>query len=197
MWEERFQTPDYVFGTEPAAFLKSHVGYLTPGQTALSVADGEGRNSVFMAQLGLDVTALEFAPSAIAKARTLAESREVSVAFHDVDVLAYDYPEQYDIVAGIFIQFVNPTLRRELFKKMASAVKPGGLIMLHGYTPKQIDFKTGGPPFVDNMYTEVILRGLFPAWQVLECREYEANISEGRGHSGKSALIDFIARKPA
>ncbi len=196
MWEDRFQTPDYVFGTEPAAFLKTHAHHLTAGQTALCVADGEGRNSVYMAQLGLKVTALEFAPSAIAKARALAKARDVTVDFRDVDVLAYDYPEQYDVVAGIFIQFVNPTLRRALFKKMASALAPGGLMLLHGYTPKQLEYKTGGPPFVDNMYTDVVLRGLFPGWEVLESHEYEADISEGRGHSGQSALIDFIARRP-
>lgn len=196
MWEERFKTPDYVFGTEPAQFLRDHQSCLSQGKTALSVADGEGRNSVFMAQCGMDVTALEFAPSAIAKARKLASSRGVTVDFRQTDVLAHDWPDTYDIVVGIFIQFVGPDDRRRLFDGMKRSVKPGGLIMLHGYTPRQLEYGTGGPPFAENMYTDVVLRGLFPGWEVLELRAYDREVQEGRGHSGMSALIDFIARKP-
>jgi cyclopropane fatty-acyl-phospholipid synthase-like methyltransferase len=197
MWEKRFQTQDYVFGTEPARFLKTHEALLTEGQTALSVADGEGRNSVFLAEKGLTVTALEQAPSALAKARKLAAARNVTVDFRQADVMAYDFTDQYDIVVGIFIQFMGSESRRRLFQGMKTAVKPGGLILLHGYTPKQLDYKTGGPPHVDNMYTEVILRGLFAGWEVLTCHDYIREITEGSGHSGRSALIDFIARKPA
>ena len=198
MWEERFQTPDYVFGTEPAAFLKDHADVLAPkGATALSVADGEGRNSVFMAERGLEVTALEYAPSAIAKARQLADERGVVVTFEDVDVTAYDWRETYDIVAGIFIQFVGPDARRALFEGMKQSVKPGGVILLHGYTPKQLDHGTGGPPGAENMYTEEMLRDAFAGWDILECREYERHIEEGEGHKGQSALIDLVARKVA
>lgn len=197
MWEQRYATDEYVFGTEPARFLSEHADLLIPGATALSVADGEGRNSVFMAQRGMQVTALEFAPSAIRKARALASDRGVSVDIQQVDVLHHDWPAQYDLVAGIFIQFVGPHDRKRLFDGMKSSVKPGGLIMLHGYTPKQLEHGTGGPPFAENMYTEVILRDAFVGWDILECREYEREVQEGRGHSGMSALIDFVARKPA
>ncbi|SDI09445.1 Methyltransferase domain-containing protein [Lutimaribacter saemankumensis] len=147
MWEERFKTPDYVFGTEPAQSLRDHQSCLSQGKTALSVADVEGRNSVFMAQCGMDVTALEFAPSAIAKARKLASSRGVTVDFRQTDVLAHDWPDTYDIVVGIFIQFVGPDDRRRLFDGMKRSVKQGGLIMLHGYTPRQLEYGTGGLPF--------------------------------------------------
>lgn len=196
MWEARFQTPDYVFGTAPAQFLVSHARYLAPGLTALSVADGEGRNSVFMAQKGLSVTALEYAPSAIAKAHALADANGVSVDFRQVDVLHHDWAEVYDLVAGIFIQFVGPDDRLSLIEGMKRSVRPGGLMLLHGYTPKQIEYGTGGPRAAENMYTDPMLRQMFVGWQVLECRDYEREISEGAGHSGMSALIDFIARKP-
>ena len=196
MWEERFQTAEYVFGTEPAAFLADHVGYLAPkGATALSVADGEGRNSVFMAEQGLEVTALEYAPSAIAKAEKLAKARGVTVTFREADVLAHDWAETYDIVAGIFIQFVGPEARPALFEGMKQSVKPGGVILLHGYTPKQVDYGTGGPPNPENMYTEDMLREAFAGWDILECRAYERHIEEGTGHKGQSALIDLVARK--
>ncbi|MRU13916.1 class I SAM-dependent methyltransferase [Roseovarius sp. A21] len=197
MWEERFQTPDYVFGTEPATFLTDHAEYLAPeGTTALSVADGEGRNSVFMAEQGLEVTALEYAPSAIAKARKLAKAQGVTLDFREVDVLAHDWPDTYDIVAGIFIQFVGPEARPAMFEGMKQSVKPGGLILLHGYTPKQIEYGTGGPPCAENMYTEDMLREAFDGWEILECRAYERHIEEGEGHKGQSALIDLVARKP-
>ena len=196
MWEERYQSPDYLFGTEPAAFLIDHADLLKPGDTALSVADGEGRNAVFMAQKGLKVTALEYAPSAIVKARRLADAKGVSVDFREVDVLAHDWPDTYDLVVGIFIQFVGPKDRAKLLDDMKRSVAPGGTILLHGYTPKQIEYGTGGPPHAENMYTEDMLRDVFRGWDNLECREYEREIREGTGHAGRSALIDLVARKP-
>jgi len=197
MWEQRFATDDYVFGKAPAQFLVEQSSYLTPNATALSVADGEGRNSVFMAQQGMQVDALEFAPSALRKAKTLAQERGVSVSFQQADVLKHDWPKTYDLVAGIFIQFVGPEDRKHLFDGMKASVKPGGLILLHGYTPKQLEHGTGGPPFAENMYTEEGLRTDFEGWDILRCHAYEREVEEGRGHVGLSALIDFVARKPA
>jgi cyclopropane fatty-acyl-phospholipid synthase-like methyltransferase len=196
MWEERYSTPDYLFGREPARFLVEHADLLRPGQTALAVADGEGRNSVFMARKGLKVTALEYAPSALRKARALADEAGVSVEFREVDVLEHDWAETFDLVVGIFIQFVGPEARPALFEGMKQSVKPGGLILLHGYTPRQVDYGTGGPPYPENMYTEAQLRADFAGWEILECRAYEREIREGTGHAGWSALIDFVARKP-
>ncbi len=196
MWEDRFQTEEYIFGTSPAQFLVDHRDLLQPGQRALSVADGEGRNSIFMAECGMQVTALEFAPSAIAKARKLAAQRGVTVDFQQVDVTEHVWPDIFDLVAGIFIQFVGPDAREVLFRDMKRSVAPGGLILLHGYTPQQIGRGTGGPPHAENMYTQAQLDHSFAGWDILENRAYTREINEGRGHSGMSALIDFIARKP-
>ncbi|MDO6521033.1 class I SAM-dependent methyltransferase [Shimia thalassica] len=198
MWEERFAaSDDYVFGTAPAQFLIDHQSYLTSGESALSVADGEGRNSVFMAEQGMEVTALEFAPSAIVRARDLAKARNVNVTFLEADILKDSWPARdYDVVAGVFIQFVGPEARALQFQKMKQATTPGGLVMLHGYTPKQLEFGTGGPSAVENLYTENMLQDAFTGWDILECRAYERTLDEGKGHSGKSALIDLVARKP-
>ena len=125
MWEERFaSTRDYVFGREPARFMTEHETWFTPGQTVLSIADGEGRNSVYLAARGLDVTALEFAPSALVKARALAAEHGVEVNFRQFDVMAQDFDGQYDIVIGIFIQFVGPVERNRLFAKMKRPPSP-------------------------------------------------------------------------
>jgi SAM-dependent methyltransferase len=195
-WEARFSTPDYLFGTEPAAFMRDHAGLLRAGARALALADGEGRNSVFMAEQGLEVTALEYAPSAIAKARRLAEERGVSVDFVEADVLTDDWGAGWDVIAAIFIQFAGPEDRARLFEKMRAALAPGGLLLLHGYTPDQVGRGTGGPPCAENMYTEELLARAFDGWEILENRAYERDIREGRGHAGLSALIDFVARKP-
>lgn len=197
MWEDRFKTDGYLFGTEPARFLRTHEPLFTAGQSALSVADGEGRNSVFLAEKGLNVTALEFAPSAIAKAEKLAKARGVHVTFQKADVRSYPFDVTYDMVLGLFIQFMGPVERAALFDKMKQAVAPKGLMLLHGYTPAQLTYKTGGPPHADNMYTEELLRASFAGWDILTCHAYDAEIKEGSAHVGRSALIDFIARKPA
>ncbi|CUH69629.1 tellurite resistance protein TehB [Thalassovita autumnalis] len=198
MWEERYAgSADYVFGTAPAQFLRDHLDYLIAGQSALAVADGEGRNSVFMAERGLEVTALEFAPTALDRARSLATEKQVAVDFQHCDILNDPWPKaQYDIVAGIFIQFVGPEGRAVQFERMQAATKPGGVVMLHGYTQKQLDYGTGGPPFLENLYTPEMLRAAFSGWEIVTLEAYEREVQEGRGHSGMSALIDLIARKP-
>lgn len=198
MWEERFAaSKDYVFGTEPALFLQDNVHLLKPNDQALVLADGEGRNSIFMAQQGVNVTAQEFAPSAIARARALAKARQVEIEVEQTNIFDRNWPaDAFDLVAGIFIQFAGPEQRNDLFSNIKHTVKPGGLVMLHGYTPKQLEYGTGGPPFVENMYSELILSASFEGWDVLECREHDRQIQAGHAHSGMSALIDFIARKP-
>ena len=102
----------------------------------------------------------------------------------------------YDLVVGVFIQFVGPEGRAAQFSGMKQAVKPGGHILLHGYTPKQLEFGTGGPPFVEHLYTEEMLREAFSNFEIVELRAYECKIDEGEGHYGMSALIDLVARKP-
>ncbi len=197
MWNDRYAKPGYLFGTEPARFLSDHKGYLKAGHTALAIADGEGRNSVFMAGQGVRVTAMDSADVAVKKARALAQAAGVEVDFNVADIDKWDWrAEAYDIVVGVFIQFVGPEGRAAQFQGMKQAVKPGGHILLHGYTPKQLEFGTGGPAFVDNLYTEDMLREGFCDFEIVELRAYEREIDEGAGHAGMSALIDLVARKP-
>lgn len=197
MWNERFAVKEFVFGKAPSQFLVAQERFLTPGQSALAVADGEGRNSVFMAEKGLTVTAMEAAPNAIAKGRALAKERGVQVDFVQGDIFDWDWDAvQYDVVAAIFIQFMGAGERAGVFEGMKRAVRPGGLMLLHGYTPEQIAFGTGGPKAEENMYTEDLLARTFDGWEVLRLEAYEATLDEGPGHAGRSALIDLVARKP-
>lgn len=198
MWNERFSKAGYLFGTEPAQFLRNHKAYLTAGAKALAVADGEGRNSTYMAEQGLDVVAMDGSYIALEKARALAMARDVTVEFHEADITTWNWAEaEYDMVVAIFIQFVGPAQRNDIFAGIKRTLKPGGVFMLHGYTPEQIELGTGGPAFVENMYTDENLKQAFADFEVLELRNYQTDINEGKGHSGPSALIDLIARKPA
>jgi SAM-dependent methyltransferase len=197
MWEERFAKDGYLFGTEPVPFLLKHDAFFQAGQSILSIAEGEGRNGVYLAKKGLDVTGVEFAPSAVAKAEELARANNVAPQFIQSDLFDWDWPtEAFDITLGLFFQFVGPAERNVLWRKMRDATRPGGLIMIHGYTPKQLEFGTGGPPCTENMYTSSDFADQIANCDVLVCEEYDAEQNSGSAHVGMSALIDFIARKP-
>jgi len=196
-WNNRFAAPGFVFGTAPNAFLASQAPRLKPGMTALCVADGEGRNSVWLARQGLEVSAFDFSPVAIEKARAFARQSGVEVAYRIGDVNEWDWDErQYDVVAGIFFQFVGPAERSRVFAGMARALKPGGLLILEGYGPKQLEYATGGPRKLENLYTEALLRESFKDLEILHLAAYDAEVDEGAGHKGMSALVDLVARKP-
>jgi cyclopropane fatty-acyl-phospholipid synthase-like methyltransferase len=195
-WEARFAGPDYHFGTEPNAFLKSKAGLLKPGQKALSIADGEGRNGVFLAEQGLDVLAMDFSPTALAKSRALARQRGVTIRTEQADLDTWRWPvEAFDVVVAIFFQFCAPVLRTRVFDGIKRALKPGGLLLMEGYTPKQREYKTGGPSEVENLYTRKLLEESFANFASVEIREYDSEIHEGPGHGGMSALIDLVGRK--
>ncbi|MDQ7080598.1 MAG: class I SAM-dependent methyltransferase [Paracoccaceae bacterium] len=196
MWNERYSKPGFLFGTDPAQFLVEQQEYLQRGKTALCIADGEGRNSVFMAEKGMKVTAQDASEVAIDKARGLAAARGANVAYRLGDLRDFDWDEtQYDLVAGIFIQFAEPDFRDAIFDGMKRALVPGGILLLHGYRPKQLEYGTGGPPCAENMYTVDLLRDAFSDMEILRLEAYDREVQEGRGHSGMSALIDLVARK--
>ena len=195
-WEARFAGLEYHFGTEPNAFLKSKAGLLKPGQKALSIADGEGRNGVFLAERGLDVLAMDFSPTALAKSQALAKQRGVTIRTEQADLDTWRWPiEAFDVVVAIFFQFCAPPLRARVFDGIKRALKPGGLLLMEGYTPKQREYKTGGPSEVENLYTRKLLEESFSDFASVEIREYDSEIHEGPGHGGMSALIDLVGRK--
>jgi 2-polyprenyl-3-methyl-5-hydroxy-6-metoxy-1,4-benzoquinol methylase len=150
-----------------------------------------------MAEQGLDVTAMDGSYIAIEKARALAMARDVTVDFQEADITHWDWTEAtYDLVVAVFIQFVGPEPREAIFTGMKRTLKPGGILMLHGYTPEQIALGTGGPKAAENMYTEELLAQAFDDFEVLELKSYQREVEEGEGHAGQSALIDLVARKP-
>jgi cyclopropane fatty-acyl-phospholipid synthase-like methyltransferase len=196
VWNERYKGDEYHFGTEPNAFLVSQRAHLKPGMDCLAVADGEGRNGVWLAEQGSTVLSVDSSVVAVGKAHALARERGVKVAVVHADLLQWDWPEnRFDVVAAIFIQFAPPGLREQLFTDIKRCLKPGGLLLLQGYTPRQLEFRTGGPSQLENLYTEALLREAFSDMDILHLSEHDSVIREGAGHSGMSALIDLVARK--
>lgn len=195
-WNKRFAAPGYVFGKEPNRFLKSHAHLLAPRGRALALADGEGRNGVWLAERGLDVLSVDFSAVALEKAQRLAAERDVQLKTEEVDLAHWRWPKSvFDVVAAIFIQFATPPLRDIIFKGIKRTLKPGGLLLLQGYRPEQLNYRTGGPPEAENLYTEELLRAAFGDMTILELWSHDDIIQEGTGHAGMSALIDLVARK--
>lgn len=198
VWDERYAGEDYLFGEVPNAFLARQAARLKAGQRALAVADGEGRNGVWLAEQGLKVHAVDSSSVAQEKARRLAARRHVEVEFELADLLAWPFPEAaYDVVVAIFIQFTGPAERTRMFEGMKRALRPGGLLLLEGYRPEQLAYGTGGPSQLENLYTEALLREAFADFEIETLSVYDAELNEGARHRGMSAVIDLVARKPA
>jgi cyclopropane fatty-acyl-phospholipid synthase-like methyltransferase len=194
-WETRFCAPDYIFGKEPNAFLKAQAHRLPGSGTALSVADGEGRNGVWLAEQGLDVLTIDYSPAALAKAQALATERGVRLRTEVTDVFAWRWPKDaFDVIAAIFI-FAAPAERPAFFKNLKDGLKPGGLLLMQGYRPEQLKYRTGGPPDAARMLTRTILDQGFGDMAEVDIHEHDSTISEGTAHVGMSALIDLVARK--
>ncbi|MEM7448905.1 MAG: class I SAM-dependent methyltransferase [Myxococcota bacterium] len=197
-WDEKFEPDHFVYGEEATVFLREQAHHLAPKSHILVPADGEGRNSVFLASLGHSIVATDRSDRGLAKARRLAESKSVEVDYRKRDIHSWEWPKAaFDAVVAIFIQFSEPKMRSYVFDQMQKAVRPGGLVFLHGYTQKQLEYGTGGPPVLDHLYTEELLQASFTGWQMLRLEAYERVLEEGTGHVGQSALIDLIARRPA
>jgi SAM-dependent methyltransferase len=195
-WENRYRVPGYAFGTEPNYFLASCKALLPRSGKALAVADGEGRNGIWLAEQGLDVLSIDFSPTAQEKARALAKQRGVSLTIAPADVHAWDYPDAaFDVVVEIFTQFSSPAERAKKWAGMRKALKPGGLLIIQGYTPKQLQYGTGGPKQVENLYTRAMLEAAFGDLRDVAIVEEELEIHEGTSHGGMSAVINLTARR--
>ena len=197
-WDARFNTEEFIFGTEPNKFLKeATLKYLSGDLNVLCVADGEGRNSVYLAKQGFKVKAFDLSPVAVEKSKKLALKNNVNIGFFVSDCDSWKWKEDcYDAIAAIFIQFADPNMRARLFKHMISSLKPGGILIIQGYTPKQVEHKTGGPGKIENLYTKSMMIELLGGLKILELTEHEGELREGNHHIGMSALMDVVAIKP-
>lgn len=196
MWDERYATPDYIFGTEPAAFLVRAAPLIPPAARILCLAEGEGRNATFLAALGHDVTGVDLSAVGLAKAARLAAARGVSLTLRQGDVMAWDGSDgPWDAVVAIFVHFLTPQ-RARLAEACARGLRPGGMLLYHGYGPGQIGLGTGGPKDPAMLADAAQMLAAFPGWSVVLARDHEADLAEGTRHVGRSALVDVILTAP-
>lgn len=194
-WDERYQSPDYVFGTEPNIFLKEIQHLLPKSGKALDLATGEGRNAIFLAQCGLTVEGIDTSIIALQKAQRLAQSKNVHVDFRIADITTEDFPTlYYDLISSVFFHLRKPE-RNQIFKKINDSLRPNGLFVGVFYHPDQRILGTGGPSdpamFADLAEIQTSLSNL--EWLHAEHRIH--NLEEGTRHSGKSSVLYLLGRK--
>lgn len=195
MWDERYSTTDYVYGTAPNRFLETHAHLLPPGEV-LCLAEGEGRNAVFLARRGYRVTAVDASPVGLAKAERLAAEQGVEIETVCAD-LAH-FPLGADRWAGIVSIFghLPPDVRRRVHAQIPAALRPGGVLLLEAYTPAQIALGTGGPKSPELMMSAATLADELAGLEFLRLEELRREVVEGMGHTGRGAVVQVVARKP-
>jgi cyclopropane fatty-acyl-phospholipid synthase-like methyltransferase len=194
-WDKRFAAPEYIFGTQPNVFLAAQRQLFRPGMRVLEIGCGEGRNCVWLAELGCEVTGIDISPLALAKADRLATERSVKVQWLEADITNWTWaPKRFDAVVCIFIQFAAPEGRERIFSGMRQTLDHGGHVVMQGYTPRQLQYGSGGPRDLDHLYTRELLERTFADWDIVHLHEHDEMLAEGTKHVGMAALIDLIAR---
>src|SRR3546814_57467 len=195
-WDARYQDRDFAFGSAPNAFLASQTFHLRPGLAALVPGDGDGRNGVWLAEQGLSVTSVDYSAVGISKSKAFAETRGVEVNAVRADLLNWDWPEvQYDLVASLFLH-LPPAARIKIHHSMIRTLRPGGLLILQGFTPAQLGRSSGGPPDIAMLYETAMLTADFSGLVPVHCVEHIITLDEGPTHQGEAAVIDLVMRKP-
>lgn len=195
MWDERYAADHYVYGTEPNAFLAENFTSLPKGKV-LCLAEGEGRNAVFLATLGYDVTAVDGSQVGLRKARQLAEQNQVTITTIHADLADFSLGEaQWDGIVSIFGHLPS-ALRRSVYHQAVNALKPGGVMLLEAYSPAQLTNNTGGPKQADMLVGIDDLHQELSGLQFLHLVEKEREVIEGTFHTGHASVVQMLALKP-
>ena len=194
MWDERYSAEEYAYGTTPNKFLEENFNCIPKGKV-LSLAEGEGRNAVFLAKQGYSVTAVDASLVGLNKARKLAEENGVVVECIHADLAEYDLGENtWDGIVSIFCPLPS-SLRKELYKKVIAGLKPNGVFLLEAYTPNQLKYGTGGGSSVDAMQSKESLSLELAGLEFKHLIELERNVIEGMYHTGVGSVVQAIATK--
>ena len=197
LWNEKFGQVDFLYGTHPNEFLVSQVYRLTPGSRVLVPGDGEGRNGVWLAEQGFDVTTIDYSAVGCDKARQLADERDVSLAVHCADLTEWAWDEDdFDAVMLIYLHF-EPDARRDVYRKAVDVLRPGGLIIVEMFHPRQLDYQSGGPKRADMLVRASDLTADLRAVEWLILAEGKVLLDEGPGHNGPGFVTHGVGRRPA
>ncbi len=195
MWDQRYDTEEYVYGTEPNDFLVRMSDHIPKGGNVLSLGEGEGRNGVYLAKLGYAVTAVDQSSVGMKKAEKLARDNGVSIKTVAADLACYDIePEAWDGIISFFCHMDRNT-RSRIFGQAARGLKPGGVFILEAFTPDQLKYKTGGPPTAELMMTAFDLKNELSGLEFIIADELEREVREGVHHQGTAAVLQILAVK--
>ncbi|MDF0535790.1 class I SAM-dependent methyltransferase [Shewanella sp. A32] len=194
MWDDVYSAEQYVYGSEPNEFLLAHSSDLPQGRV-LCIGDGEGRNSVYLARQGYQVTAVDLSAVGIAKAKKLAARYGVSVDYIQADLAQFSFGEnQWDAIVSIFCHLPAP-LRKRVHQQVIDGLKPGGVFLLEGYTPRQLQFGTGGPKAVEMLLDKDEVASELAALNMLHLQALDRQVIEGVKHTGTGAVLQLLAQK--
>lgn len=193
-WNQRYGGDEYFYGTEPNDFLREHIALIPDGRV-LCIADGEGRNSIFVASLGFNTSSVDISSSGVNKTRLLAAERGVVVDAHVGDLAVFDVgTSKWSAIVSIFCHLPQ-VLRGEVHRRIANGLVPGGIVLLEAYTVNQIGRGTGGPQVPELLMSEESLREEFSGLEIIHLAETERDVREGAGHTGLASVVQLIARK--
>ena len=195
MWDERYASDEYVYGTDPNEFLAAEYRRIPPGRV-LCLSEGEGRNGVFLAQQGYEVTGVDASIVGLDKAQRLASERRVSIRTEVCDLADYDLGQgAWQGIVSIF-GHLPPDLRRAVLGRVAAALAPGGVFLLEAYTPRHRELgRVGGPSDITWLATLETLERELGALETVLGREVERDVNEGHQHSGPSHVVQLVARR--
>lgn len=195
MWDTKYDTTEYIYGKKPNDFLHAHSHLFPSGGRILCLAEGEGRNSVYLAQQGYRVTGVDASSVGLHKAGQWAQEQNVTINFVHSDLSEYDLGhEQWDGIVSIFCH-LPPVLRQEIHQKVVAGLKKSGILLLEAYTPKQIQYGTGGPPTEELMMSHDSIAKEFKGLHFEHLKELEREVVEGSYHSGLASVVQAIGRK--
>jgi SAM-dependent methyltransferase len=194
MWDVRYSDTEYVYGTAPNEFLVSVADQIPRGKV-LSLAEGEGRNAVYLAELGCKVLGVDASAVGLSKAQQLAEERGVTIETRVADLTDFHIePDSWDAIVSIFCHLPSG-IRSSVHHKVVAGLRPGGVFVLEAYTPTQLKLKTGGPPTADMLMTLNLLRTELAGLRFIHARELERDVTEGKFHTGRGAVVQVVAVK--
>ena len=194
-WDQRYATPEYQYGTRVNDFLRSTAERLPVG-SCLCLAEGEGRNAVYLAGLGHQVTAVDSSQVGLKKAKALAGQRGVQIETCVADLADFEIvPESWDAIISIYCH-VDVSIRHALHRKVSAGLRRGGVLVLEAYRPEQLAYGTGGPPALEKLMSLAQLREELAGLEFQHALELEREVIEGQLHTGIGAVVQIIAVKP-
>ena len=194
-WDQRYTESGYAYGTQPNVYLTTHADLFQPGQRALVIGDGEGRNGVWLAEQGLQVLSVDYSAAGLRKAGTLAQERNVTLRTECVDLAEWQWPQdEFDFVVIIYVHF-PPGIRTRLHRAALHALKVGGQLILEAFTFDQLQYQSGGPPVREMLYDASLLEEDFRDGEILELNECCDVLNEGKYHVGDAAIVRARIRR--